>query len=451
MSSDSPLPASLQQPLQLLADEYSQEVPPEVYRVFPEWRTELQSILLTQNEVQLRAAIAGLDAEAAVADGSAADSYQFAKRALLAALNVHDAWGRAKAAGASVPATRGNLRTRARTHRPGGWGAAGPFPPLPPQPPSPRTLPFSAPPLFVAVPLSPLAPPSHTPDTRFTSLLCAGTAAATFAADFGTFLPKEGAKVDLISQLLAIAPSGVRESFPDFDNELRSMLTRPEAELRVTVQRLEAALADLEVRCFTDSYPDPATHLEAEALAFGVRALHAVIHGVDAEAPPPPPSEQQQRAGAESQQPAPAAAAPAAKRRTPKRESPLEFAFRGLEQAPRAPSPPPNGLGDAFNPCCAVADTPTLTLHWPEKQPKLPSSLYQIQAPPAVDELEEEMERTTSWGSTAGPATGVRASLVDTGDSGRLEWGYGPGADDDPMDDTEPWPAVYWSWGSVGI
>ena len=44
MSSDSPLPAALQQPLQLLADEYSQEVPPEVYRVFPEWRTELQSI-----------------------------------------------------------------------------------------------------------------------------------------------------------------------------------------------------------------------------------------------------------------------------------------------------------------------------------------------------------------------------------------------------------------------
>ena len=172
MSSYSPLPASLQQPLQLLADEYSQEVPPEVYRVFPEWRTELQSILLTQNEVQLRAAIAGLDAEAAVADGSAANSYQFAKRALLAALNVHDAWGRAKAAGASVPATRGNLRTRARTHRPAGWGAADPFPPLPPQPPSPRTLPFSVPPLFVAVPLSPLAP-LHTPLTPVSRRFCA--------------------------------------------------------------------------------------------------------------------------------------------------------------------------------------------------------------------------------------------------------------------------------------
>ena len=237
------------------------------------------------------------------------------------------------------------------------------------------------------------------------------------------------------------------------------MLTRPEAELRVTVQRLESALADLEVRCFTDSYPDPATHLEAEALAFGVRALHAVIHGVDAEAPPPP-SAQQQRAV--TQQPTPAAA-PAPAKRKPKRESPLEFAFRGLERAPRALSPPPNGLGDAFNPCCAVADTPTLTLHWPEKQPTLPSSLYQIQAPPAVDELEEEMERTsswgssrsplertTSWGSTAGPATGMRASLDATGDSGRFEWGIEPGGDDDPMD-AEPWPAVFWSWGSVGI
>lgn len=165
MSSDSPLPEALQQPLQLLADEYSQNVPPEVYRVFPEWRTELQSILLTQNEVQLRAAIAGLDAEAAVADGSAANSYQFAKRALLAALNVHDAWGRAKAAGASRP---GALETGARVHDPP-TAAPGDLlvhpPPLPPRPP--RRAPSHSPSphlFFVPSPVRsphPLSPPSH--------------------------------------------------------------------------------------------------------------------------------------------------------------------------------------------------------------------------------------------------------------------------------------------------
>ena len=89
-SSSAPPPA-LRDTLLTLAVEYSQNAPPELYRIFPEWNSELQSILLSQNEGQLRAAISGLEHEAEKADGSAANSYHFAKRALLAALNVHDA------------------------------------------------------------------------------------------------------------------------------------------------------------------------------------------------------------------------------------------------------------------------------------------------------------------------------------------------------------------------
>ena len=100
----SSLPEALVRSLKLLAEEYAHKAPTEVYRVFPEWRAELQGILLSQNEAQLRAAITGLETEAAaLADGSAVAPYHFAKRALVAALDVHDAWGRARAAGLPCP------------------------------------------------------------------------------------------------------------------------------------------------------------------------------------------------------------------------------------------------------------------------------------------------------------------------------------------------------------
>ena len=95
------LPAELQESLTRVAEEYSQSAPPEVYRVFPAWRHELKRILSSHTAEQLQSAVEGLNAEANKS-GSGFSPYHFARHALNAALDVHEAWGRRGAVGAAA-------------------------------------------------------------------------------------------------------------------------------------------------------------------------------------------------------------------------------------------------------------------------------------------------------------------------------------------------------------
>jgi len=83
----------------------------------------------------------------------------------------------------------------------------------------------------------------------------------------------------MIEDAKAKAPAVVRQVFDDFDKDLSDLLSKSLPELRAANARLVTALADTEIRCFTEETGnrDTATSIEAAALAYTVRALQIVI------------------------------------------------------------------------------------------------------------------------------------------------------------------------------
>ena len=189
--------------LKCLSEQYSDNLPDEVTQLFPRWKQEMPDIICTANKSQIFAVLQRLEREVAK-DASSAVGCAFARSALQAALDTHDAYGPTSYNG------------------------------------------------------------SPTPHSAYVQRAASETEAEL-----------------LLPRVMAGAPPSMREFFPDFEDELRAALTRPLADLRAAAARLEATLADHEVRCFTEQgMQDGGDELlhEADALAFAVRGIHEVVH-----------------------------------------------------------------------------------------------------------------------------------------------------------------------------
>lgn len=151
---------------------------------------------------------------------------------------------------------------------------------------------------------------------------------------------------ELVNQLLRGAPDSVLHIFPNFERDLRAALRRPVSELRAAATRLEATLAELEVKRFTESgegggeAPPATLSREVEAMAFAVRAMFALISakasGVEEPPRPIPPREADLREHDSSANSTVSSVG--------------AFCFQSFF------AQPPEGAGDAFNPCCVGVD-----------------------------------------------------------------------------------------------
>lgn len=286
-ASDASSAPSLTSELAALADRHTQSPPEEIYELFPDWKTELRDILHTQTAAQLRLALAALEVQAEH-EPDLATAYAFASAALREALGVHISLG----SGDGIPAA------------------------------------------------SPALGPSAVPSAAAATL-----AGSEMLLDLGL----EGS--ELVSQLMRGAPDSVPHIFPNFESDLQAALKRPVSELRAAAKRLEATLAELEVRRFTESgegggeangagAPPATLSREVEAMAFAVRAMFALISakasGVEEPPRPIPPREADLRAHDSSADSTVSSVG--------------AFCFQSFF------APPPEGAGDAFNPCCVGVD-----------------------------------------------------------------------------------------------
>ena len=401
-------PPDLVTHLTRVADEYTQKAPDEVYRVFPDWKTELPSILLAQSEAQLRTAISGLESEVAKCSNTFSP-YHFAKHALLAAIDVHAAWGRNGAAGAaaatvtigllagaaarSVVADDEGVRPRKRPESETlvsqllseGWQMVC----EPPRTSSPTSSTSSLATMDASKPQAHQQLTRPSPAKPRAIVLATPVLAMPVAPAPSPEKAAETRRAKVIREVLEAAPAAVRAAFPNFEAELHAMLSQPEEQLRTTVEKLSVAIADFEVRCFSDD-ADEATRMEAEAMAFGISAMRAVIHDdaslvntardrghkttaamVPSVAAPPAAAGHKTTAAMVPSVAAPPAAAAAAAaaaapavltaRRVVVPSTP-DFVFRSLGHpgtptahgaASALPSSLPSAL-DVFNPCCTT-------------------------------------------------------------------------------------------------